>query len=76
MKSALVAYERALSLGDAPVSAYRQAGLLHRMRGESEAATLAFQTYLERAPGAVDAPLVRIYLDELRTASPTPKVKQ
>jgi hypothetical protein len=69
VQTALLAYERAVTLAEAPVSAYRQAGLLHRMRGESEAATVAFQTYLERAPTAVDAPLVRIYLEELRTSS-------
>ena len=73
VQTALLAYERAVTLGEAPVSAYRQAGLLHRLRGESEAATVAFQTYLERAPTAVDAPLVRIYLEELRTSSPEVK---
>jgi predicted Zn-dependent protease len=76
VQAALDAYERAVQRADAPVSAYRQAGLLHRLRGEAEAATLAFQTYLERAPAAVDAPLVRVYLDELRTASRVPGVKQ
>jgi Zn-dependent protease with chaperone function len=76
VQAALTAYERAVTLTDAPVSAYRQAGLLHRMRGESEAATLAFQSYLERAPSAVDAALVRIYLDELRASSPVPEVKR
>jgi len=70
VETAVRAYERAVSLGEAPPSAYRQVGLLHRMRGESEAAAVAFQSYLERAPTAVDAPLVRIYLDELRASSP------
>lgn len=73
VQAALLAYERAVTLGAAPVSAYRQAGLLHRMRGDSEAATAAFQAYLERAPAAVDAPLVRIYLEELRASSPEVK---
>ncbi len=73
---ALAAYERAVTLPDAPASAYRQAGLLHRLRGESAAASLAFQSYLERAPTAVDAPLVRIYLEELRTPAPMPEGKQ
>jgi predicted Zn-dependent protease len=73
VQAALQAYERAVTLGQSPVSAYRQAGLLHRMRGESEAAIVAFQAYLERAPTAVDAPLVRIYLEELRTSSPEVK---
>jgi hypothetical protein len=52
------------------VSVYRQAGLLQRLRGEPAAALVSFQDYLERAPTAVDAPLVRIYLDELRASAP------
>ncbi|HEY2675675.1 MAG TPA: M48 family metalloprotease [Steroidobacteraceae bacterium] len=66
LQSALAAYERAAMFPGAPASAYRQAGLLHRLRGDAAAAALAFQTYLERSPSAVDAPFVRIYLDELR----------
>jgi predicted Zn-dependent protease len=76
VQTALVAYERAVVLADAPVSAYRQAGLLHRMRGESDAATLAFQTYLERAPTAVDAPIVQLYLEELRAPPAATDIKQ
>lgn len=70
IERALAAYERAVGLPDAPVSAYREAGLLQRLRGESAAAIVSFQDYLERVPTAVDAPLVRIYLDELRTSAP------
>jgi Zn-dependent protease with chaperone function len=70
LERALAAYERAMTFPDAPASAYRQAGLLHRMRGESAAAALAFQNYLALAPAAVDAPFVRIYLDQLRAMSP------
>jgi regulator of sirC expression with transglutaminase-like and TPR domain len=73
---ALAAYERAVTFPDAPASAYRQAGLLHRLRGESAAASLAFQSYLERAPTAVDAPLVRIYLEELRSPAAMPELRQ
>jgi len=75
-RAALTAYERAVTLPDVPASAYREEGLLHRQRGETEAAALAFQAYLEHAPTAVDAPLVRIYLDELRAASAGPGGKQ
>jgi predicted Zn-dependent protease len=73
IERALAAYERAVGLPDAPVSAYREAGLLQRLRGESAAAVVSFQDYLERVPTAVDAPLVRIYLDELRTSAPVPE---
>jgi hypothetical protein len=65
---ALLAYARAFTLPDAPAAAYREAGLLHRSRGGPVAASV--QSYLERAPGAVDAPLVRIYLEELRVVAP------
>jgi beta-barrel assembly-enhancing protease len=71
IERALAAYERAVTLPGAPAPAYRQAGLLHRMRGESAAAALAFQSYLARAPTAVDRALVRIYLDELQTPATT-----
>ena len=60
--AALAAYDRAVALPDPPAAAYRQAGLLHQLRGEPAAAALAFQGYLEHAPEAADAPLVRRYL--------------
>jgi beta-barrel assembly-enhancing protease len=69
--SALAAYDRAIAMPDPPVAAYRQAGLLRELRGEPAAAALAFQGYLEHAPQAADAPLVRRYLDGL-AQSPKP----
>ena len=62
---ALAAYQRAAAIPGTPVAAYRQAGLLQRARGETAAAVVSFQSYLQRAPEAVDAALVRIYLEEL-----------
>ena len=72
---ALAAYQRAMTLSGAPPAVYRQAGLLQRARGETAAAVLSFQGYLERAPGAVDAPLVRIYLEELGNPAPAPEAR-
>jgi beta-barrel assembly-enhancing protease len=70
--SALAAYDRAVALPDPPAAAYRQAGLLHQLRGEPAAAALAFEGYLERAPQAADAPLVRRYLEAFaQPAKPT-----
>lgn len=66
--AALVAYERAQKLPDPPPEAFRRAGLIHRVRGEDAEARRAFQRYLELAPAAADAPLVRAYL----AAAPVP----
>lgn len=68
---ALIAYERAAELPDPPPGALRQAALIHRLRGETTAASDEFQRYLEMAPAADDAPLVRAYL-AVQAASPLP----
>jgi beta-barrel assembly-enhancing protease len=65
---ALTAYKRAAELPDPPADALRQAALIHRRLGDDEAARREFQRYLELAPNADDAPLVRAYLGE--AASP------
>ncbi|MBS0579170.1 MAG: M48 family metalloprotease [Proteobacteria bacterium] len=69
--AALAAYERAMALPDPPPAAFREAGLLHRLRGETAAAAVAFQGYLAHAPEAADAPLVHRYLDARASASQT-----
>jgi len=61
---ALAAYDRAVMLPEAPPVAFREQALLYRQLGNAEAARAAFRHYLERAPFAVDAPLVRRYLEE------------
>jgi len=61
---ALTAYQRAAELPDPPADALRQAALIHRRLGDEEAARREFQRYLELAPNADDAPLVRAYLGE------------
>ena len=64
VERALAAYTVAVGLPDAPVATYREIGLLRRLRGESAGAAFAFQSYLERAPLAADAPLIRRYLED------------
>ena len=59
---ALTAYERAAALPDPPPEAVRQAAMIHRLRGENADALREFQRYLELAPAADDAPLVRAFL--------------
>jgi hypothetical protein len=72
VERALAAYALATSLPDTPAATYREVGLLRRLRGESADAALAFQSYLEHAPRAADAPLIRRYLEDAgQTATPT-----
>ena len=61
---ALTAYQRAAELPDTPPEALRQAALIHRRRGDEADARREFQRYLELAPNADDAPLVRAYLGD------------
>jgi len=70
---ALIAYERAAELPDPPADALRQAALIHRLRNENAEASRAFRRYLELAPVADDAPLVRAFLeDQAATTNPSP----
>jgi hypothetical protein len=48
---------------DVPVAAFRELGFAHRRRGEPELAQSAFAEYLKRNPDAVDAPIIRGYLE-------------
>jgi predicted Zn-dependent protease len=59
---ALALYRQALARADAPPEAWRGLGLLLRRDGDAVAATAAFRRYLELAPDAPDAALVRSYL--------------
>jgi predicted Zn-dependent protease len=60
-RQALVA---ATTYPDVPVQAFRELGFAHRRRGEVALARAAFAEYLRRSPEAVDAPIVRSYLEE------------
>jgi predicted Zn-dependent protease len=64
-EQALSAYARAIALPNTPPAAFRQQGILLRRRGDRSGAAAAFRAYLERAPGAVDVALVKLYLDAL-----------
>lgn len=61
---AIAAYGRAAGLPGAPPAALRNMGLLHRERGDHAAAHAAFERYLELDPQAVDAGLIRLYMQE------------
>lgn len=68
--NAIAAYGRAAALPGTPPAALRNKGLLHRERGESPLAREAFERYLTLDPQAVDAGVVRLYLQELGAARP------
>lgn len=50
---------------DAPPQAHRALGLLHRQQGQSGPARQALQRFLELAPDAPDAALIRSHLEQL-----------
>jgi hypothetical protein len=60
------AYERCVAYPDAPPEAFRELGLVYRRGGDSVRARAAFEQYLQRAPQAADAPIVRGLLETLR----------
>lgn len=63
---ALADYNAAVQSDHAPAPAYRGIGLIARHRGRNADAIEAFDRYLELAPHAPDAVLIRNYLSELR----------
>jgi predicted Zn-dependent protease len=66
--AALVDLAAAVKTGREPAATYCTLGLLHRTLGQREAAAANFARYLERAPDAPDAALVRQYLEELKSS--------
>jgi beta-barrel assembly-enhancing protease len=64
---ALDELQQALALQAPPVACHRSIGLLHRQQGRPAEAAAAFARYLEAAPLAADAALIRSYLDETKT---------
>ena len=60
------AYRACTAAPDAPAEYFRELAFLHRDRGDSAAALKDFELYLARDPHAVDAPIVKGYIEELR----------
>lgn len=65
--SAMADYQAALQLEQPPPQTWRAMGLLHRQQGQRAEARQALDQYLQRAPTAPDAALIRSYLEELKT---------
>ena len=59
------AYAEAVKHKDAPAAAWRELGEMRRKRGDKAGARVAFETYLQRAPEAEDAWIVRDALKSL-----------
>jgi predicted Zn-dependent protease len=60
-------YPQALAEPAAPAATWREQGLLLRDAGQTEAALAALRRYLELAPAADDAAVVRHYITQLET---------
>jgi tetratricopeptide (TPR) repeat protein len=63
---ALADFETAIATGRAPAESYRSLGYLHKGFEQRDAARQAWQQYLERAPMAADAALIKQAVEELR----------
>ncbi len=59
--------EAAIAMDKTPPQAHRALGLIHRDEGRRDAAAASFSRYLEAAPGAPDAPMIRTYLEALKS---------
>jgi predicted Zn-dependent protease len=61
--AAIASYEKCVTFADAPAAAYRELGFLYRQAGDQSRARAALNKYLQQAPTAVDAPIIRTYLE-------------
>lgn len=64
---ALSDYRQAIQLAGPPPQAHRGIGLIQRQRNQREEALSALSRYIELAPGAPDAELIKTYLLELKS---------
>jgi len=64
---ALADYQSAVKAGSEPAETYRGLGVIYRQRKQVDDAKSSFARYLEVAPNAPDAPMIKSYLEELST---------
>jgi beta-barrel assembly-enhancing protease len=67
LDKALVAYQTAITHGDAPADTWRELGDAYGRTGKTTEAIAAFQTYLAKAPNAPDRALITARLERMRT---------
>jgi Flp pilus assembly protein TadD len=60
-------YKAALAIEGTPAEAYRGLGMIQRMREEPAEARSNLLRYLELAPGAPDAGMIKSYVEELKS---------
>jgi predicted Zn-dependent protease len=63
---AMADLEAAWHTGSEPAAAHRAMAEIHKAQGQPEAARAAWQRYLDKAPSAPDAPMVRQTLEEMK----------
>lgn len=61
---AIADFRAAAALGGEPPETHRGLGMIYRQRGELPEARTSFQHYLEKAPGAPDALMIKSYVEE------------
>jgi predicted Zn-dependent protease len=59
--------QNAVALGNEPAQVWRALGYIHRKLDHAEQAQAAFKSYVERAPDAPDAGLIRSFLSDSKT---------
>ena len=64
---ALQDLQQALQLNDAPSATHRSLGMIHKKQDHKSEAIASFKTYLDLAPKAHDAALVRSYITDLQS---------
>lgn len=62
---AIADFRGAATLGGEPPEVHRNLAMIYRRRGEPELARVSLQRYLEMAPMAPDAPMIKSYIEEL-----------
>jgi predicted Zn-dependent protease len=67
LANALLDLQQAIALGDEPAQVYRAIGYIHQKQERGAEARAAFSRYVDRAPEAPDANLIRAYLTESKT---------
>lgn len=64
---ALADYQAAINLGGEPPEVHRGAGFIYRTRQQANEARASFQRYLEMAPSAPDALMIKRYMEAMGT---------
>lgn len=67
LANALVDLEQAIALGNEPAQVHRAIGYIHQKSERAAQARAAFMRYVDQAPDAPDANLIRAYLTESKT---------